>query len=63
MGTDSKDTGFNHEQVKRLAEDDGVFPIGHGRITIPIVNGRHIEHVANVLAEAARMREQGEKIY
>jgi aspartate/tyrosine/aromatic aminotransferase len=46
-------TGFNAEQVKRLADEYGVFLVGTGRITIPALNPTNVEHIAHALAEVS----------
>jgi aspartate/tyrosine/aromatic aminotransferase len=50
-------TGFDPEQVKKLSDEYGVFLIGNGRITIPTVNAKNIEHVAAAIAEVSKLRD------
>jgi aspartate/tyrosine/aromatic aminotransferase len=48
-------TGFNPEQVKRLADEFGVFLIETGRITIPALNPMNVEYIAHAIAEVSGM--------
>jgi aspartate/tyrosine/aromatic aminotransferase len=50
-------TGFGPEQVKRLADEYGVFLIGTGRITIPALNPANVNYVAQALAEVSIVNE------
>jgi aspartate/tyrosine/aromatic aminotransferase len=47
-------TGLDQVQVKRLADEFGVFLVGSGRITIPCLNSKNVEFVANGIAAVSR---------
>jgi aspartate/tyrosine/aromatic aminotransferase len=44
-------TGFNPEQVQKLAEKKGIFLVATGRIAIPSLNSSNVDYVANSIAD------------
>jgi aspartate/tyrosine/aromatic aminotransferase len=47
-------TGLDQVEVKRLADEFGVFLVGSGRITIACLNSKNVEFVANGIAAVSR---------
>jgi aromatic-amino-acid transaminase len=43
-------TGLTAEQVKRLADDDGIYAVSTGRICVAALNSRNVETVADAIA-------------
>jgi aromatic-amino-acid transaminase len=43
-------TGLNAEQVKRLADENGIYAVSTGRICVAALNSRNVEYVAHSIA-------------
>ena len=47
-------TGLTPEQVAKLAENGGVFVPNSGRISVPALNNKNVEFIAQAIAEAVK---------